>query len=168
MTAASSNEEIRLKRELHEEIETNRQLEKDICVMVKGRNSEITDLSNTIHSLEIKVTKAEEERDSLKLALSMMQDKNYAQSEFNNIITEPVFMNITPEQTNQNKKPIPCSDEHIPLHVINPQQGINDDHKREKSIVDQLREYRHRKDEAYLMQKLLEISKHEWQVSRCH
>lgn len=67
---AQHNEKIRLKSEQYEEREKNRQLEKYICVVVEGRNSEIIDLNNTIHSLEMEVTKAEEERETLKLHLT--------------------------------------------------------------------------------------------------
>ena len=72
---AQHNEKIRLKSEQYEEREKNRQLEKYICVVVEGRNSEIIDLNNTIHSLEMEVTKAEEERETLKLHLTWCKTK---------------------------------------------------------------------------------------------
>lgn len=76
VSITQSSEEMRLKRELSEEKDRNRQLEKDICVLVKGRDAEMHDLNNTINSLEDRVIKAEGERDSLRLALSLiMQEK---------------------------------------------------------------------------------------------
>ena len=58
---------------------------------------------------------------------------------FDDKITESVLKSITPEQSNQNKKPIPCSDAYITLHVNNSQLlGINDVQKVEKRIASQL------------------------------
>lgn len=74
--ATTHNKDETLKCELLVEKEKNRQLENDISLLVKGRNEEVDDLNKTIHSLEDRVIKAEEERDSLRLAISLiMQDK---------------------------------------------------------------------------------------------
>lgn len=85
-TDKSSSKEIRnnkncLEHELSEEKESRKLLERKISMMVEERNIEINDYNKTILSLEDRASKAENERDSLRLALSLiMQDKAGSES----------------------------------------------------------------------------------------
>ena len=71
-----------LERELSNEKERRKQLESEISMIVQQRNMEINSYNQITRSLEERASKAENERDSLRLALSLvMQDKVVAESQ---------------------------------------------------------------------------------------
>lgn len=69
-----------LNKELVDSKERCMILENDIAVIVRNRNDEVKELYETITSLTDKITKAEEERDSLRLALKIIMDEKNAQN----------------------------------------------------------------------------------------
>lgn len=86
ISTPTSTERIDLKSsfelELADEKERRKQLEKEISIMTEERNKEIIDHNKLICSLEDRMSKAENERDSLRLAISLiMQDKDVKTSQ---------------------------------------------------------------------------------------
>ena len=73
----TSLETSNLEKELSEAKTCCKQLQNDISLIVRERNAEVGELTHTIRSLETRTAKAEEERDSLRLALTLiMQQSN--------------------------------------------------------------------------------------------
>lgn len=67
--------DINMKDALFRAKERSKQLENDMCVIVKERNFEVDKLNQTICSLNDEIRTIEEERDALRLALNLITDE---------------------------------------------------------------------------------------------
>ena len=74
------------------------ELQQNIQLIKNAQNAEVEELNRTIHYLKTKASKAEEERDSLRFALSLVMQQ------YDEI---PRHSNVTHEETNKAKKSSP-------------------------------------------------------------